>query len=114
MDKAVHEPLDIHFDFSSQSEPVQALVDPDIGKDLLSNGQSLRIDSPSLFGFDFLYHLFLKINTFSAYRDRQVFTFGVCSIKAQRSLRTIPAIFFSSHVFSVNIPMINASFGLQL
>jgi hypothetical protein len=57
MDQAVHQPLDIYFDLSPQSEPVQALVNPDIGKNRLSDGQSLGVDFASLLSCDFLYHL---------------------------------------------------------
>jgi hypothetical protein len=48
MDKAEHQPLDVYFDFAPQSEPVQALVNPDIGKNRLSNSQSLRVDFTDL------------------------------------------------------------------
>jgi hypothetical protein len=82
MDQAVHQPLDIYFDLSPQSEAVQALVNPDVGKKGLSDGQSLRVYPASFFGVDFLHHLGGEA---FANGNKQLFAFGTSSINAARS-----------------------------
>jgi len=107
MDDAEHQPLEVHFDFSTQSEPVQSLVNPDIGKNGLSDGRSLRVDSASLFGFDFLYHLFGET---LADGDCQMLPFTILTINASGLERASLTIFFSSNILAIKAAMVESSF----
>jgi hypothetical protein len=57
MDRAEHQPWDIHLDLASEREPVSSLVNSDIGKNWFYQGQALRVDARSLFSIDFFHHL---------------------------------------------------------
>jgi hypothetical protein len=107
MDEAIHQPLDIDFGFSPQSEPVQSLVNPNVGKNGLSNGQSFRVDSTSLLGVDFLYHWFGET---IADGNCQMLPFTILAINASGLERPSLTIFFSSNILAIEVAMVENSF----
>ena len=53
---AIEQPLDIYFDLTSESKPIQTLVCPDVGKDRLSYSYPPRIDFASHLSIDLAGH----------------------------------------------------------
>ena len=65
-------PLDIHLGFGAQGEVVQTLLDTDIGKDRLNNGQASGIDLFALWCVDLGFHLVDQIGSLIIHPDGQV------------------------------------------
>jgi len=65
-------PLDIHLGFGTQGEAIQSLLNADVGKHRLDNGQAPGIDLFTLWGVYFGLHLIDQVGLLIIHPDRQV------------------------------------------